>query len=108
MGSQRWLQGISRTYLTAGAGNSIQIIKSQKTIRIIAPKPTSETCLEALDEKLQKITKRSLKTAGLPIEQLSDTILEEVGKITNSVVELKRTKQEASQETCSHLEAVLC
>lgn len=86
----------------------MQIVKSQKVIRIIASKAISEACLERLDETLQKITTRSFKTAELPIEELSNTILEEVGRITNSIVELNRAKQEVSGGTCSRLESGLC
>lgn len=96
VGTQRWLQLISRVYLSQGGGKSIEVVKSRKSIRIVAPKVVAEACLKAMDEKLQNKITRSFKLDEMPLKQLNTGLLEELGKVTNSVVALNKARNEVS------------
>ncbi|KAJ4386675.1 hypothetical protein N0V93_009573 [Gnomoniopsis smithogilvyi] len=94
LGSQRFLQQVSRVHLGQGGGRSIQVIKSRKAIQIFAPKTVAESCLKMMDEKLQQIRTKSIKMDKLPVKNMSDEMLEELGRITSSLVEINQARQE--------------
>lgn len=84
VGSQKWLQRISRLFLKDG--QQIEVRRSSNLVRITAPKPVAETCVHEIGETLQKITTETLKLDQVPMQRLDAGILEELGRITNSVV----------------------
>ncbi|PSR80872.1 mitochondrial inner-membrane-bound regulator-domain-containing protein [Coniella lustricola] len=92
-GTQRWFQSISRVLLRDGAGKSMQLIKSRKVIRIEAPKVVAEACIEAIDDKLQNIRSKTFKMNELPIDQVSPGMVEDLSRITNSVVQYHNKKK---------------
>lgn len=94
VGKQRFLQLISRVQLGQGGGRSIQVIKPRRAIQILAPKAVAESCLKALDETLQKIRTKSFTLDKLPVKKLSSEMLEELGRITNSLVTMNEARQE--------------
>lgn len=98
VGNQRFLQQISRIHLGQGGGKAIQVIKSRKTLQIVAPKVVAESCLKALDETLQKIRTKTVTMDKLPVKTLSAEMLEELGRITNSLVEMNDVRQEVSTD----------
>lgn len=108
MGSQRFLQTISRVHLSQGGGKSIQVIKSRKSIRIVAPKVVAEACLKAMDETLQKMKTKTFQMDKVPTKHLNAEILVELGKITNSIVELNEARKEVSDGNSPHAEPGLC
>ncbi|KAI7784654.1 hypothetical protein LA080_009591 [Diaporthe eres] len=85
LGTQRSLQRISRLFLKEG--QQIEVRRSSNLVRIIAPKPVAETCVHAISETLQKIKTETLKLDQVPMQRLDAGILEELGGITNSVVQ---------------------
>ncbi|KKY31447.1 hypothetical protein UCDDA912_g08638 [Diaporthe ampelina] len=85
VGTQRWLERISRLFLKEG--QQIQVRRSSNLVRITAPKPVAETCVHELGETLQKIKTETLKLDQVPKQRLDAGILEELGRITNSVVQ---------------------
>ncbi|ROW10286.1 hypothetical protein VMCG_01662 [Cytospora schulzeri] len=92
LGNQRWLHKISRIFLKEG--KQMEIIRSQNLIRIVAPKVVAETCVNALNETLEKIKTKSFSLDQVPMQHLDDGILAELGKITNSVVEFGSSNDE--------------
>ncbi|KAJ4410586.1 hypothetical protein N0V82_009208 [Gnomoniopsis sp. IMI 355080] len=87
LGNQRFLHLVSRL-LGQGGGRSIQVIKSRRALQIIAPKAVAEFCLRALDEKLEKVRTKNIAIDQLPVKNMSDEMLEELGRITNSLIEV--------------------
>ncbi|KAG6367186.1 hypothetical protein INS49_001371 [Diaporthe citri] len=85
LGSQKPLQRISWRFLKEG--QQIEVRRSSNLIRITAPKPVAETCVHALGETLQKIKTKTFKLDQVPMQRLDAGILEELGRITNSVVQ---------------------
>lgn len=94
VGNQRFLQLISRVQLGQGGGRSIQVIKPRRAIQILAPKAVAESCLKALDATLQKTRTKSFTLEKLDVKNLSSEMLEELGRITNSLVKLNEARQE--------------
>lgn len=90
---------ISRVHLAPGGGKSIQLVKSRQAIRIIAPKVVAEACMKALNDTFQKIKWKILKLDQLPMKFIKASMLEELGKITNSIVEVDEMHQAVSDET---------
>lgn len=91
VGTQRWLRRISRLFLKEG--QQIEVRRSSSLVRIIAPKPVAETCVHELGETLQKIKTETLKLDQFPKQRLDAEILEELGRITNSVVQFGPDKE---------------
>lgn len=98
VGAQRWLQTISRVHLSQGGGKAIQAIKSRSSIRILAPKVVAEACLSALNETIQKKRTKAFKIDKIRSSHLDTSMLEELGRITNSVVKFNKKRQEVSDE----------
>lgn len=102
MGSHRWIQLISRIHLTPGGGKSIQLVKSRQAIRIVAPKVVAEACLNALNDTFQKIKSKAITKDMVHMQYIRAWMLEELGRITNSVVEMDEIRKEVSDEERSH------
>lgn len=94
VGNQRWLRSILRIHLSPGGGKSIQVVKSRNAIRIVAPKVVAESCLKALDETLQKTKTRTIRMVQVPMKHLTANMLEELGRLTNSVVKSHAAQKE--------------
>lgn len=111
MHNQRWLQLISRLHLSDDRSTSIQVIKSRKAIRIVAPKVIAESCLKVMDETLQKIKTKSFKIDKLGVQQLSSSMIEDVSKVTNAIVELNKARKEVSSRStgsCVYIYMCVC
>lgn len=65
----------------------MEVIRSQNLIRIVAPKAIAETCANALNETFERMKMKSFSLDQVPMQHLDASILAELGKITNSVVE---------------------
>lgn len=103
VGNQRFLQQISRVQLGQGGGRSIQVIKPRRAIQILAPKAVAESCLQVLDETFDKIRTKSFTLEKLPVKSLSAEMLEELGRITNSLVKMNEARQEVRMmKTTAH------
>ncbi|POS78322.1 hypothetical protein DHEL01_v203283 [Diaporthe helianthi] len=84
LGAQSWLRHLSRRFLEDG--QQIEVRRSKNLIRITAPKTVAETCINRLDDTLQKTKTRPLDLDHIPVRHLDAATLEELGRITNSVV----------------------
>lgn len=98
VGQQRFLQHISRVHLGQGGGKSIQVIKSRKALQIVAPKAVAESCLKAMDEILQNIRTQSVSMDRLPLKNVRTDMLEDLSRITNSLVEISEARQEVNMD----------
>lgn len=88
------MRRISRTFLKDG--QQIEVRRSSNLVRITAPKPVAETCVHELDETLQKIKTKTLRLDQIPTQRLGSGILEELGRITNSVVQFSPDREAVS------------
>lgn len=84
LGSQSWLRDLSRRFLKEG--QQIEVRRSSNLIRITAPKSVAETCVNRLDNALQKTKTRTLDLDRIPVQHLDGATLEDLGRITNSSV----------------------
>ncbi|KAK3331047.1 mitochondrial inner-membrane-bound regulator-domain-containing protein [Apodospora peruviana] len=84
LGRQRWLTATARKYLDSGA----KIIVSPKTnmITIAAPRQTAELILVEINDVLEKARTTSFDARLISARSLDPAILEEVGRLTNTVV----------------------
>lgn len=58
--------------------------------------------MHALGETLQKIKTKTLKLDQIRMQRLDAGILEELGRITNSVVQFSPDREEVSEATSPH------
>lgn len=100
VGSQSWLRDISRRFLEEG--QQIEVRRSSNLVRISAPKTVAETCVNRLDNALQKIKTRTLELDQVPVHNLDAATLEELGRITNSVVQFGPGRKAVSGALGSH------
>lgn len=100
VGSQLWLRDISRRLLEEG--QQIEVRRSSNLVRIIAPKTVAETCVNRLDNALQKIKTRTLELDRVPVQNLDAATLEELGRITNSVVQFGPEREAVSKAKSPH------
>lgn len=105
MGHQRFLRALARNNLSGGKGKALEVIKSRQTIRFLAPKAVSEQCLNYLDEVLQKTKSKAISMDAIPLKNLETAIFEELGRMSNSLVEPDEQRREVSlkqsvQPTC--------
>lgn len=84
VGSQSWLRNLSRRFLKEG--QQIEVRRSSNLIRITAPKTVAETCVNRLDDALQKTKTSTLDLDRIPMRHLDAPTLEKLGEITNSIV----------------------
>lgn len=100
VGSQSWLRDISRRFLEEG--QQIEVRRSSNLVRISAPKTVAETCVNRLDHALQKIKTRTLEVDQVPMHNIDAATLEELGRITNSVVQFGPGRKTVSGAISSH------
>ena len=84
VGSQKWLREITRNYLETGS--QIEIIASSNTVSIRAPRTRAETILYAINKVLAKAKTTALDANLITPELIDPGLLEDVGRITNSIV----------------------
>ena len=84
VGNRRWLESISKSLFEPGT--QIELIRSDKIVRIVAPKVTAELILQEINTLLDQAQTRVLGAAQISPKKLDQSILDEVGQITHSVV----------------------
>lgn len=84
VGSQSWLRNLSRRFLKEG--QQVEVRRSSNLVRITAPKTVAETCVNRLDDALQKTKTRTIELNRVPARHVDASTLEELGGITNSIV----------------------
>lgn len=100
VGAQTWLQRLSRLFLKEG--QQIEVRRSTNLVRITAPKPVAETCVHELGKTLQMIKTKTLNLAQVPMQRLDVGTLEELGRITNSVVQFSPDKEAVGEAVSPH------
>ncbi|KAK0749616.1 mitochondrial inner-membrane-bound regulator-domain-containing protein [Schizothecium vesticola] len=84
LGSKKWLRDITRNYLETGC--QIEIIVASSTVSIRAPRTRSEVILQAINNVLSKSKTGVLDADLISPEPIDPGLLEDVGRITNSIV----------------------
>ncbi|OIW30498.1 hypothetical protein CONLIGDRAFT_574312 [Coniochaeta ligniaria NRRL 30616] len=84
LGNRRWLESISKSLFEPGT--QIELIRSEKVVRIVAPKVTAELILQEINALLDQAHTRLLDATQIGPRRLDQSVLDEVGKITNTVV----------------------
>ncbi|KAH8907401.1 hypothetical protein BR93DRAFT_878112 [Coniochaeta sp. PMI_546] len=84
LGNRRWLESISKSLFEPGT--QIELIRSERIVRIVAPKVTAELILQEINALLDQAHTRELDAARISPRRLDQSILDEVGKITHTVV----------------------
>lgn len=87
----RRLEGISRSLLAPG--KQIELIRPEQIVRIVGSKATSEVILREISNVLAKLETRTFDAKLFAPDCLSPRSLEEVSKITNTVVQLDANSQ---------------
>jgi hypothetical protein len=85
LGNRRWLDSISRSLLEANT--QIELIRAQRIVRVVAPKATAEYIIKEIYAILDKAEIRKLDVTSISHERLEESVLEEVGRMTHTVVQ---------------------
>ncbi|RKU45400.1 hypothetical protein DL546_004959 [Coniochaeta pulveracea] len=85
LGNRRWLDSISRSLLEANT--QIELIRAQRIVRVVAPKATAEYIINEICAILDKAAIRKLDATNISLARLEDSVLEEVGRMTHTVVQ---------------------
>ncbi|KAK3363634.1 mitochondrial inner-membrane-bound regulator-domain-containing protein [Lasiosphaeria hispida] len=86
IGSSRWVRSIARNYLEPG--KQLEFFPTSKTISIMASQPVAEAVMNELNQTLEKAKTVSFPADLVSPEPLSPGLLDDVGKITNTLVRL--------------------
>ncbi|KAJ3568014.1 hypothetical protein NPX13_g6566 [Xylaria arbuscula] len=88
-GTQRFMNTLVKIWLEPG--EQIEAFRNQKMLRIVTTKHKADAVLGDLNETLKSIETKTFPIVLLGSEKPDETILEQVGKITNSHVRLSHT-----------------
>ncbi|SPQ19694.1 550a54fb-33ab-4d36-ac77-174c6cc8d2aa [Thermothielavioides terrestris] len=86
LGNRRWLEGTPRAILARV--KQVKLIRETRTVSIVAPKHTADSILDRINRVLS-----NARTSDFPVDlaspkPLEPSILEEVGRLTNTVTRL--------------------
>ncbi|KAB5546865.1 mitochondrial inner-membrane-bound regulator-domain-containing protein [Coniochaeta sp. 2T2.1] len=84
LGNRRWLESISKSLFEPGT--QIELIRSQKIVRIVGPKATAELILQEINTLLEKAHTRSMPAAEISPKRLDQSVLDFVGQFTHTVI----------------------
>lgn len=84
VGNRRWLESISKSLFEPGT--QIEMIRSEKVVRIVAPKVTAELILQEINTLLDQARTRLLDAEQISPKRLDQSVLDEAGKITQTVI----------------------
>ncbi|KAK4242024.1 mitochondrial inner-membrane-bound regulator-domain-containing protein [Achaetomium macrosporum] len=85
-GNRRWLEGTRREVLARV--KQVKLIRESRLLSIVAPKPVAETILDRANDVLTKARTSDFAVDLVSSEPLKPGVLEEVGRITNTVTRL--------------------
>jgi len=86
VGTRKWLRDIARNSL--GAGNQIEALRPSSTISILAQQPAAESILMEINNILSHAKTTSINVDLVSPEPLDPELLEDVGRLTNTLVRL--------------------
>ncbi|TLS23178.1 uncharacterized protein PpBr36_05666 [Pyricularia pennisetigena] len=93
VGTRRWLQSISRIYLKH-VGGRVELRRSDRLMRIFAPKAVAETILDDIDELLNWAVTERIQLDAITSETPSKGALEQLAGLTNSHIEFDEENRE--------------
>ncbi|KAI6369986.1 hypothetical protein MCOR25_004329 [Pyricularia grisea] len=93
VGTRRWLQSISRIYLKK-VGGRVELRRSDRTMRIFAPKAVAETILADIDELLSWAVTERIQLDSITAETPRKRALDQLAGLTNSHIEFDEEKRE--------------
>ncbi|KAI8632668.1 hypothetical protein F5Y19DRAFT_326625 [Xylariaceae sp. FL1651] len=88
-GTQRFMNTLGKGWLEPG--EKIEAFRNEKTLRLVTTRPKVDSLLKDLNETLKCVTTMTFPINLIGWEALDDTILEEVGRITNTHVRKSHT-----------------
>ncbi|KAB5559665.1 mitochondrial inner-membrane-bound regulator-domain-containing protein [Coniochaeta sp. 2T2.1] len=92
LGNRRWLESISKSLFELGT--QIELIRSQKIVRIVGPKATAELILQEINTLLEKTHTRSMPAAEISPKPLDQSVLDFVGQFTHTVIRYDKTSKD--------------
>ncbi|TLD33845.1 hypothetical protein PspLS_01369 [Pyricularia sp. CBS 133598] len=93
VGTRRWLQSISRIYLRK-VGGRVELRRSDRMMRIFAPKAVAETILTDVDELLSLAVTERIQLDSITSETPSKEALDQLAGLTNSHIEFDEESRE--------------
>ncbi|KAH8844353.1 hypothetical protein MCOR27_009242 [Pyricularia oryzae] len=93
VGTRRWLQSISRVYLR-NVGGRVELRRSDRLMRIFAPKAIAETILDDIDELLNWAVTERIQLDSITSETPSRGALDQLAGLTNSHIEFDEKSRE--------------
>ncbi|KAK3941918.1 hypothetical protein QBC46DRAFT_381263 [Diplogelasinospora grovesii] len=90
LGNKKWLGDISRNFLHPG--KQIDLVCSTNTLSILAPKLTAELVLDKINQALERVKTVTFDAGLVSEEPLEVAVLDEVGRITNTIVRFDPSK----------------
>ncbi|KAI0454080.1 hypothetical protein F5B21DRAFT_477422 [Xylaria acuta] len=90
-GTQRFMNTLGKIWLEPG--EKIEAFRNQKTLRLVTTKPKAETLIRDLDETLRSVMAKTFPVNLVASEPPDDTVLEELGRITNAHVRKNNTSR---------------
>jgi hypothetical protein len=84
VGSRSWLESLPKSLFSPGT--QIELIRSEKIVRIVAPKAAAGLILQEINSVLDKAHISLFEAARVSRERIDQSILDEAGKITQTVI----------------------
>ncbi|RWA09178.1 hypothetical protein EKO27_g5933 [Xylaria grammica] len=88
-GSQRFLNTLGKIWLEPD--EKMEAFQDQKILRLVTTRLKADSLLRELDETLRNVTRRTFPVVLFGSEAPNDTVLEELGRITNSYISKSQT-----------------
>ncbi|KAI0118205.1 hypothetical protein GGR51DRAFT_207216 [Nemania sp. FL0031] len=92
-GTQRFMNTLGDIWLDQG--EKIEAFRKQNTLRFVTSKPKADAILRDLDNTLGSVTQKAFPAVLVTPEEPDDTVLEELGRITNTYITRSRTLRRA-------------
>ncbi|KAI1087387.1 mitochondrial inner-membrane-bound regulator-domain-containing protein [Rostrohypoxylon terebratum] len=83
-GTQRWMSVMGQVWLDPG--EKIEAFRDKKMLRFVTTKPKAAILVKALHDTIKQITYKTFGMYKVADEPIDNTFLEEVGRITNTLV----------------------
>ncbi|XDG07942.1 hypothetical protein ABKA04_007557 [Annulohypoxylon sp. FPYF3050] len=90
-GTQRWMSVMGQVWLDPG--EKIEAFRDKKMLRFVTTKPKAAILVKALHDTIKQITYKTFGVYKVADEPIDDAALEEVGRITNTIVRKNNTSR---------------
>lgn len=87
-------------------GEKIEAFRDKKMLRFVTTKPKAAILVKALHDTIKQITYKTFGVYKVADEPIDDAALEEVGRITNTLVRKNNTSRRVSNHLL-HINSIL-